>query len=237
MMIAMLLIALLLVFVGWGVHKKKWYFLISGYNTMSKEDQQNVEVEKLAKSIANMSYILAMLLVLLGVFSHFELWTPLMISTILVIVVPFIVMLRSNKYYKDGKGGQNKKVTIISIVVTVATLIFVGVVLYASMRPTIYTIENQSLTISGSYGDTIPFDDILNVALLEEMPVIGVRSNGSAIGSKLKGNFKLESGEKVKLFIDKAIPPFIMLETDEETYYFNETDATKTKELFEQLQP
>lgn len=235
MIITMILIAALLVFIGWGVHKKKWYFLISGYNTMSKEQQQNVDVEKLAKSIAYMSYIIALLLVLLGVFTHYELWTLLTITTLLIIVVPFIVMIRSNKYYTDGKGGQNKKVVTISLIVTVITLIFVGIVLFTSMRPTTYTIEEKSITISGSYGDTIAFDEIEQLELLDEMPAIRVRTNGSAIGSKLKGNFKLENGERVKLFIDKAIPPFIKLTTKDEIYYFNETDTQKTKDLFEQL--
>ncbi|MER2000243.1 MAG: hypothetical protein ABS882_10730, partial [Lysinibacillus sp.] len=123
----------------------------------------------------------------------------------------------------------------ISLIVMVISLIFVGIVLFTSMRPTTYTVEQQSITISGSYGETIAFEDFVQLELLEKMPDIGVRTNGSSLGSKLKGNFKLKNGEKVKLFIDKAKPPFIRLETKDQIFYFNETDAQKTKDLFEQL--
>lgn len=235
MMITMLLIALLLVLIGWGVHKKKWYFLISGYNTMSKEEQKNVDVEKLAKSVALICYIVAVLLVLLGIFVHYELWTLLTITTGLIIILPFVRMFRSNKYYKAAKSGQSKKTKMISLVVTLVSLIFVGVILFMSMRPTTYTLDEQSITISGSYGETIAFHDIVQLELLEEMSDIDARTNGSALGSKLKGNFKLKNGEKAKLFIDQAVPPFIKLETKEQIFYFNETDAQKTKDLFEQI--
>ena len=237
MLVVMILLEILLAFIGWGVHKKKWYFLISGYNMMSKEEQQTVQVEKLAKSLAIMSYILAVLLVLLGVFTHYELWSVLTVVTVLIIVVPLVFIVKSNKYYKGGKGSafRNPKSRKVSITITVISVAFVGVILFFSNRPTTFDVTKESFTINGSYGDTFAYSEIEQLELVETLPEIGVRTNGSALGSVLKGNFKFKNGEQVKLFVDKSVPPFIKMEVDGKLYYFNETDSAKTKALYEQI--
>ena len=230
---AMVGIALLLVFLGWGVDKKKWYFLISGYNMMSPEEQQKVDVKSLAKSIAKMMYVIAGLMLLMGVFSFLELWTPLLITTLLIIVVPFAMMFKHRKYQQVG---QSKKTKVITGVITGITVIGVGVLIALSMKQTTYVVTDSSLTIEGMYGQTVAFADITSVQLMDELPDIKVRANGSSIGSKHKGIYKLENGDKVKLFVDEAKPPFIELKTEEQTFIFNDADAAKTNALFEQLQ-
>lgn len=232
MLIITILVAFVLVFIGWGVHKKKWYFLISGYNMMSKEEKQKVDVENLAKSLAKMAYIMAMLIILLGIFNYYELSTLSIVTTISFIVVPITFIIRSNKYMKNARSPRTKKITII---ITTITLAFVTVVLVLSLKQTIFTVENESLTISGMYGDTIAFVEMTNVQLLEEMPKIELRTNGSAIGTKLKGHFKFEGGEKAKLFLDKSKPPFIKIETKDTIYYLNDVESKKTEALYKQL--
>ena len=46
-----LLIGVLLIAMGLAVHVFKWHFLISGYNTMSKEKKANVDTEGLGRLI------------------------------------------------------------------------------------------------------------------------------------------------------------------------------------------
>lgn len=230
---AMVGIALLLVFLGWGVDKKKWYFLISGYNMMSPEEQQKVDVKSLAKSIAKMMYVIAGLMLLMGVFSFLELWTPLLITTLLIIVVPFAMMFKHRKYQQVG---QSKKTKVITGIITGITVIGVGVLVFLSLQPTKYVVTGTDFTIEGMYGETIKRSDMVSIQLVDELPEIAIRANGSSIGSKHKGIYKLEDGDKVKLFVDEAKPPFIEVKTPARTFYLNETDAAKTNALFEQLQ-
>ena len=230
-------LAALFVLIGWGIHRKKWYFLISGYNMMSKEDQAEVDIEPLAKSLAVMSYIVAGLLLLMGLTIQFELFTLTMIITGVMIVVPLIFVLKGQKYYKGVSAkGANPKSGKISVIITVATLVVVGVVIYFADRPTTFEMTNSGLSISGMYGDDYAWESIETVDMLTELPEIAARTNGSAVGSSLKGNFKFKNGEKAVLFLDKSVPPFIRIEVDDKIIIFNESDADKTRKMFKQMQ-
>jgi len=52
---------------------------------------------------------------------------------------------------------------------------------------------------------------IENVSLKEELPTIQIRTNGSALGSKLKGHFKTKELGSVKLFVNTENPPSFTL--------------------------
>lgn len=232
-----IILAALFIVIGWGVHKKKWYFLISGYNTMSKKEKAEVEIEPLAKSLALMSYILAVLMLLLGLCVHFNYWTFATIVTITLIIVPFIFIFQSRKYYKKGLfggvvGSRSKKV---SFIITIVSLLFVGILFYFSLQPTKIEVTDGGLSISGVYGDDYTYDKIENVTLLDTLPEIAVRTNGSSIGSIRKGHFKFKNGNKATLFIDTRIPSYIEFHVDGKTIILNEESKEATQQLFERL--
>ncbi|MDW7671778.1 MAG: DUF3784 domain-containing protein [Bacillota bacterium] len=52
-----LLIGALFILLGIAIHKLKWYFLISGYNTMSKEKKANVDTEGLGRLMGFYLYL------------------------------------------------------------------------------------------------------------------------------------------------------------------------------------
>lgn len=230
-------LALMFIIIGWGIHVKKWYFLISGYNMMSKEEKAQVDIEPLAKSLAIMAYIMAALLLLMGLAIHFELWTVSMIITGLMIVIPIAFVINGQKYTKGvSASGKSPKAKKISIIITTVTLLFVAVLLYFSIQPTKIETTANSLSISGMYGDDYAWTSIEKVELLTELPEIAVRTNGSAVGAKLKGNFKFKNGEKAVLFLDKSVPAFIRMETQNKVIIFNEPSVEETNALFEQIQ-
>lgn len=68
MMIIFGLVVLGILFLGFAIQKLKWYWLIAGYNTMSKEEKENVEIEKVAKEMAIFLYIIAGLILVMAVF-------------------------------------------------------------------------------------------------------------------------------------------------------------------------
>ena len=68
------------------------------------------------------------------------------------------------------------------------------------------------------------------------MPTIGIRTNGSAVGSKLKGHFQTKEMGSVKLFVDTEKPPFIYLETDSGITIFNMNDADETQEILKEIE-
>lgn len=230
-------LAALLVFLGWGIQVKKWYFLISGYNTMSEEEQAQVDIEPFAKSIALMTYIMAALLLVLGVTIQYDLYTLSMIVTGLLVIVPFFFVIKGQKYFNGVTStGSNKKSAKITTVIMVITIIFVGVLMFFSTQPTKYDVTAEGISISGMYGEDYSWDAVEYITFMTELPEIAARTNGSAVGAKLKGNFKFKNGEKAVLFVDKSVPAFIRIETDSKTVILNEPTVEETENLFELLQ-
>lgn len=234
-MIILLLVAALIVFMGWGVEKKKWYFLISGYNMMSDEEKKNVDVENLAKSIAKMCYVLAALLVVMAVSIKFEIWFLVWIATGLIIIVPLFSVFRMQKYDYNSSVFGSKKSKKITSIITLITVLIVGIIVYTSIQPTKYDVTDESFNISGMYGKEMKWEDITNVELLDNTPEVTLRVNGSSIGSVQKGNFKLKSGENAKLFIDQKIKKSIFIEYLGEKFYLNDKTEHKTTDLYNEI--
>lgn len=52
----LLAFALIFTILGLAIHKFKCYWLISGYNTASKEEKQSVDIKSISKILANSLY-------------------------------------------------------------------------------------------------------------------------------------------------------------------------------------
>lgn len=85
------------------------------------------------------------------------------------------------------------------------------------------------------YGDVYSWESIEAVELREELPTIKTRTNGSAIGSKLKGHFTTKELGSVKLFVNTETPPFIYLETEDGMTIFNSQNADETEDVFREM--
>ena len=237
-MLVWILLAVFMALLGLGVHKKRWYFLISGYNMMSKEDQVKVNIAGLAKAIGWMCYILAALFIGMGFLIEFEQWDLLWVITIAIIIVPLCFVFYSRRFYPKGMkktGTGSPKMKKISFAVTIVTLIGAGIIVYFSIQPTQFNVDSEQFTISGMYGDTISWNEISNIQLVNDLPEIAVRSNGTSIGSIRKGNFKFKNGENAKLFVDRSIPAFITFTWNGELYYLNKSTVEETEKLFEDM--
>lgn len=232
----------LFIFLGFAMHKLKWYFLISGYNTMSKESKAKVNTDKLGRLIGNYSYFLALLFFIVGILSWQNLDQFAMPFILLLVLSTLFIVIKSQKYNgnlydESGKlrKGASKKAKI-PLTITIVTLIGVSILLYFSLQPTNITLTDNTLKINGMYGETVAFESIEQVTLLNQLPEISMRTNGSAIGSRLKGHFKFKDGKKAKLFVDSSMPPFISFVSNDLRIIFNLDTKEETENLFEQLQ-
>ena len=237
-MLLWIVLAIFLAFLGWGIQKKRWYFLISGYNMMTEEEKAQVNAEGLAKAIGWMCYVLAVLFIGMGLLMEFELWDFLWVVTVAIIIVPLYFVFYSRRFYPKGMkstGTGSPKVKKISTIITVVTLIGAGIIIYFSMQPTKFDVDSGGFTISGMYGDTMSWEEMSGIQLVEELPEIAVRTNGFSIGSKSKGNFKFKNGDKAKLFVDKSVPAFITFTWNGELYYLNKPSVEETEKLFEEM--
>lgn len=227
--------------IGLAVHVFKWYFLIAGYNTMSKEKKANVDTEGIGRLMGIYSYINAGIFIVMGVLYAFGL-KPGMTPAIVLFSISTIYMLikaqkyDGNIYGKDGKLREGAwKQFALPVGIVVVTLIFVAVLMFFSSQSTKVTYFEEGIQIHGMYGDVYTWESIDAAKLIKELPTIERRTNGSALGSNLKGHFRTRELGSVKLFVNTNNPPFIYLETDGRFIIFNMKNAEETQETFREI--
>jgi len=98
-------VAVLLFAIGFFIKVKKITWLISGYNTSSKEEKEKYDIDKLCYYMGNFVYILAIIWLLMGLFTimfseHVELITGLGIGLESVVIVAGIIYLNTNNRVK-----------------------------------------------------------------------------------------------------------------------------------------
>ena len=236
-----LVIGAFFIAIGLAVHVFKWYFLIAGYNTMSKEKKANVDTEGLGRLMGVYSYVNGGVLIVMGVLYAFGLKPVLSPVVIIFGITTVYFLIRAQKYDgniydKNGKliEGAWKQLAL-PVGTVVITLIFVVFLMFFSSQETKVTFLEEGLQIHGMYGDIYNWESIETVKLMEELPTIEMKTNGSALGSNLKGHFRTTELDSVKLFVDTQKSLYIYLETDEGVIIFNMKNEEETQEVFEEI--
>lgn len=228
-------IAALLLFFGLMIRFKKTYWMISGYNTMPEEKKQNIDVEKMGKTLSNCLFLCAILMAAGGAFLylHADLVGIILILLILPVVITFVVLSRKyNHNENDKKKSQIQTMGVLAVIIVV--FIFVFIMLSSSSQPTQYAINNGAFTISGMYGETLALSDLKSVELKNDMPGNLYKTNGFDLNTILKGDFQSDSGA-VTLFVDTSKPPFIYLTTAKGSIILNGQTPAETQSLYREL--
>ena len=218
---------------GFAIHVLKWHFLIAGYNTMPKDKRQEVDVEGLGRLMGIYSYINGGVFILSAFIYSLGFELALISAVIFTLIATIFLIIRAQKYggnlskgpYKYKSGG---------VVISVISLIVVLALFYSTMQPTRVNLLEEGLEIEGIYGGLYHWEEIEEVHLLEKMPKIKRRTSGAAVGSHLKGHFSSEIGP-VKLFVNKNLPPFILLETAGRDVIFNMGSPDETLRIFDEI--
>lgn len=223
---------------GLAVHVFKWHFLIAGYNTMSKEKKANVDTKGLGRLMGVYSYINSGVLILMGVLHAFGLKPVLSPVVIIFGISTIYFLIRAQKYdgnIYDKSGNLIEgawKQFALPVGTVIVTLIFVVILMFFSSQETKVTFLEEGLQIHGMYGEIYSWESIGEVRLIESLPNIELRTNGSALGSHLKGHFRTTEYGSVKLFVDTKKPPFILMQSNGDTVIFNLSDID---EIYDKL--
>jgi len=123
----------------------------------------------------------------------------------------------------------------ITFIIVAAVIAFpILLVVFGRQEPEV-SFSDSSLTLSGMYGISIDYKDILHADTIQSLPQVKSRTNGFAAGKVLKGNFKLHDRSRVMLFVKKGIPPYICIKTTDKTVYLNFENRVKTRDVFKIL--
>lgn len=234
---------LLLIVMGWLCYR--FPNMINPYGNMSPERKALVDIEGLKRSTAIIMTVAGGLLLFTVLLSYLkyidENMSGLLLTVIgIAMIIPlFIAMHRHNGFGRDRSGvltpeQKKQKYSKLAWVIVGVSMVFVVVILLFASKPTKIEVGEESISISGMYGREIPISGIVSVELLEKMPSIAVRTNGSSTGRYNKGHFRLSNGENCLLFTRNQAP-YIELRTTDNLYYINGDTEEETIEILSKI--
>ncbi len=147
----------------------------------------------------------------------------------------------------EAEAGGNKFHRIARIVMVVfgifyallagGTFVGVGYMMQWGGQEPEVIVSQESIEITGMYGEVIDRAGLSDVELKDDLPTITLRSNGYALGGTLKGWFKTTEYDSVKLFVHTDVEPFLYLHGEDHLVIYGADDPAETRALYQQLRP
>ena len=236
---------LFLIVMGWLCYR--YPNLINPYGGLPPERKALVDIECLKRASFIILAVTGILLIVTALLSTFKVISEIMsvyVMTVIVLamIVPIIIAMKKYNGFGRDKTGHipygseraSKAASKAALVITGLSVAFVIILLAFSNRSSKIEVGEETVSISGMYGRDIPVSEIVSVELLEKLPPVRMRTNGSSTGKILKGHFLLANGEKCMMFIRREAP-YIELRTTDNLYYLNGANKEETETLYQQL--
>ena len=236
---------LFLIVMGWLCYR--YPNLINPYGGLPPERKALVDIEGLKRASFIILAVTGILLIVTALLSTFKVISEIMsvyVMTVIVLamIVPIIIAMKKYNGFGRDKTGHipygseraSKAASKAALVITGLSVAFVIILLAFSNRSSKIEVGEETVSISGMYGRDIPVSEIVSVELLEKLPPVRMRTNGSSTGKILKGHFLLANGEKCMMFIRREAP-YIELRTTDNLYYLNGVNEEETETLYQQL--
>jgi len=212
----------------------KYPKLLSGFNTFGKEKLESQEVKKAIRLI---SLLLSLGGVIITTSAILSLFCDC-ISSIISYIIIFAVVIPScvSVFYLFKFTDENKRDRLNVIAALSVTIIAIAFVIVSALVESKVKAEGQQIRISGVYGESIKYDDIEKIDLINALPKTRWRSNGYSLGNTRIGYFKNENNETVKFFIHSSRPPYLLISKKSgQKIYINFKDSGKTSILYEEV--
>lgn len=221
----------LCVALGLAMDKFKCYWLIAGYNTASKEEQEKVDIKKLSRVMAILFYMIAGAIVIPALL---EPYYP-GISSGIGVIIPFLI-IGTVIYCQRFDGNKRSKGENLGVAVILAIPIIISIVVLAgTTEKNKVVVSEDKVSIEGFYGTTINRKDITEVKILDTMPMIKKKSNGTSLGSYKKGSFTIEDGKVVNLYLEDKNGPYLKITSNNKDFYLNFKEDSREDIIYKEL--
>jgi hypothetical protein len=231
LLIVQVLIIGLFFFLGWAIRYKKHYGLISGFAGRSKEEQIKLIENGYPQKSGSLLLLTAigMFILLPLVFTPFPYTIEVQYGFMTVFLLGGFVFL--SKYEVPEK---RKRSYWLSSILTFVVIGFISGIMYIGYKPYKLIVKEDTVQITGMYGDSWKIEDIQQVTLLDTMPEVILKENGFGLATISKGHFKVSTYGSSLLFIQKQ-SPYILIEMDHKPIFINGKNPQQTHDWYEQL--
>ena len=219
--------------IGIGFFVKSVPELIAGYNTMSKDKKKNVNIEGLSSFMRNGLITIGVTIIIGYYLFKWIGFTMIANSMILIVTLVGVTILVLNSQRFDH--NKNKKTKLTYFILGSVIVFVIGLITYGFF-PSKTIFNNTSVIFSGMYGFEINISEIENVNLVDNIPIIKLRTNGFSFGVVKKGFFNLDKYGKSRLLINSDISPYLIIsKTNGEKIIINFKDKTETEKAYNKI--
>lgn len=241
MEIGSLIVGLFIIGIGFLV--KSAPILIAGYNTMSKDEKKNVDIEGLSTFMRN-GLIAIGLTIIIGyyLFKWIGLTVIANLMMPIAVLVGAIILVIYAQKFDHNKNDKHKdtKLTLlifrfVFIIHVLAFIFVIGLITYGFI-PTKAIFRDDTLRFSGMYGFETNIYEIENVELSDTIPTIKMRTDGFSLGSVHKGFFDVDTFGISRLLVHSDSYPYLILSKNNgEKIIINFKDKLKTEKTYEKI--
>lgn len=210
----LVVVGLGIMFIGLGfiLNANNAQYLLSGYNTMSKEEQAKFPLELFLKRFKKFHLIFGITYTITGLFFSWLSEDLLGYHLGITPILGYLFFFIKNKELSANLNTYNRSMTNVGIGVLVGVLGLIILLFYWSERPSAISMDQDSISITGPYGTSFKFEEIQRVTQISELPEITRRVHGISTGSVAKGKFRDAKGKEYLLLIDKPASDYIKID-------------------------
>lgn len=224
-----------LLMIGTGFLLKFFPNLISGCNTMTKAQKENVDIKGLSTFMRN-GFIVMGLIIILGHYGFkwmgFTMLANSLIPAVILMGVIYMV-IRAKRF--DQNTDKDIRSKLKKVFVAFVLVFAIGGIGYGLIPSSVHFYED-SVEFTGKYGIEIYFAEIENVELIGKRPAIRSRTNGLSLGSVKKGFFNVDEFGNSRLLIHSFEGPYLIIsKTDDKKTIINFKDEADTERTFQKI--
>lgn len=197
--------------------------LLSGFNTMSKEQQAAVDLKGLLRELRNFhlkvgGFCTGLALILYAV--NYK--DAAMFTVSLGPMLGYIYLIpRMQNYYGKSNSDIQKQAKIGLWLLVIVLVAVAGLLVYGYQDNTL-EISSDKLKFSGMYGLEISKKEAPQLFEINRLPPLTKRINGFATQHMRKGKFRVKSGKKVHLLLNELQGPYLEIKRDRKpSVYFS----------------
>ncbi len=204
---------------------------------MSKSEQAQFDLDAYIPAFRRFHIFLGLSTLLVGLELYF--WVSKNAGLIFVTIYPILAYVFFIFWGKKYESGKMQRRSSLGIIVLLLSALLVGFLFYKSFQETKIHIEDTAVQFKGMYGETVDYQDIREIELVQKLPKITAKLNGTAMDGIYKGKFKTADGEIVKLLINAENKPYIqIIKKDDKSIFFaskNDDNGRIYKQLKEKM--
>ncbi|MCC6217489.1 MAG: hypothetical protein IT376_21710 [Polyangiaceae bacterium] len=133
-------------------------------------------------------------------------------------------------------AGRARRWLTLVIALALVSALGVGGLLFGESRPPVAEVDQAGLHVSSLvYSAHVRPEEVVRVELVDRLPPIELRTNGTALGARLRGHFRLREWGDGKLFLDADRPPFLFVQTRDGYVVYGASEPNETRRVEQEL--